>query len=161
MRSNDVKRLDEQQVKKMFPEEHLFLSVNTSAKLMHKLEQEIDYIEKVVKEKVKLRKEFECLLTLPGVGLILALTIMLEAGNVARFPKGGELLFYCRCVKSSRTSNGKNKGEGNSKNGNKYLSWAYVEAANIAKRYYQSIDRYHQKKERKDKQGGSDKGDKQ
>jgi transposase len=49
-------------------------------------------------------------------------------------------------VKSTRSSNGKIKGEGNRKNGNKYLSWAYVEAANIAKRYYPIINRYYQKK---------------
>ncbi len=146
MRSNDVKKLDEQQVKKMFPEEHLFLSVYTSVKLMHQLEQEINYIEKVVKETARLRKEFKLLLTLPGVGLILALTIMLEAGNITRFSKVGNYSSYCRCVRSSRTSNGKSKGEGNRKNGNKYLSWAYVEAANIAKRYYEPIARYHQKK---------------
>jgi transposase len=117
-----------------------------SVKLMHQLEQEINYIEKVVKEKARFRKEFKFLLTLPGVGLILALTIMLEAGNITRFSKVGNYSSYCRCVRSSRTSNGKSKGEGNRKNGNKYLSWAYVEAANIVKRYYEPIARYHQKK---------------
>jgi transposase len=34
---------------------------------------------------------------------------------------------YCRCVDSQRISNGKKKGQGNTKNGNKYLAWAYVE----------------------------------
>ena len=36
---------------------------------------------------------------------------------------------------SVRESNGKKKGEGNTRNGNKYLSWAFVEAANFALRY--------------------------
>jgi len=36
--------------------------------------------------------------------------------------------------------------EGNSKNGNKYLSWAYVEAVNAAKRDYSYVRRYYQKK---------------
>jgi hypothetical protein len=83
---------------------------------------------------------------LPGIGDILGLTIMLEAGNIRRFPEAGDYSSYCRCVKSTRSSNGKNKGEGNRKNGNKYLSWAYVEAANIAKRYYPIVNRYYQKK---------------
>jgi transposase len=38
-------------------------------------------------------------------------------------------------VDSRRESNGKKKGEGNAKNGNKYLAWAFVEAANFALRY--------------------------
>jgi hypothetical protein len=35
------------------------------------------------------------------------------------------------------------------KNGNKFLSWAYVEAANFAKRYSQEAQRFYQKKEAK------------
>jgi transposase len=71
---------------------------------------------------------------------------MLEVGDIKRFPEVGNYASYCRCVRSVRSSNGKNKGEGNRKNGNRYLSWAYVEAANIAKRYYPAINRYYQKK---------------
>ena len=86
------------------------------------------------------------LLTLPGIGNILGLTVMLEAGDIKRFPEVGDYSSYCRCVRSTRSSNGKIKGEGNRKNGNRYLSWAYVEAANIAKRYYPIVNRYYQKK---------------
>jgi transposase len=146
MKSDDVKKLDEQRVKALFPEESLFLSVNASVTIMRHLTYQIDHIEKAILAKVKLRKEFEGLLSLPGIGNILGLTIMLEAGDMRRFHGVGNYSSYCRCVRSSRTSNGKKKGEGNSKNGNKYLSWAYVEAANIAKRYYPAIDRYYQKK---------------
>jgi transposase len=42
---------------------------------------------------------------------------------------------YCRCVDSLRESNGRKKGEGNTKYGNKYLAWAFVEAANFAMLY--------------------------
>jgi transposase len=38
------------------------------------------------------------------------------------------------------------KGKGNTKNGNKYLAWAYVEAANFAVRYNPQIKRYYQRK---------------
>ena len=69
----------------------------------------------------------------PGIGDILATTIWLETGTVARFAAVGELRSYCRCVDSARVSNGKKKGEGNVKNGNKYLAWAFVEAANFAR----------------------------
>ncbi len=41
---------------------------------------------------------------------------------------------YCRCVNAQSTSNGKKKSDNNRKNGNRYLAWAYVEAANFNKR---------------------------
>jgi transposase len=52
----------------------------------------------------------------------------------ARFETAGNYSSYCRCVKAQSTSNGKKKGNNNRKNGNRYLSWAYVEAANHNKR---------------------------
>ena len=47
----------------------------------------------------------------------------------------GNFASYCRTVEAKRTSNRKKKGENNSKCGNKYLAWAFVEAANFARRY--------------------------
>lgn len=146
MRSNDVKKLDEYWVRDLFKEEHLFLAVNTSVGVMRYLGLKIKEIEKVVKQGVRLRKEFDGLLTLPGVGDILGLTIMLEVGDIGRFAEVGNYSSYCRCVRSTRISAGKSKGEGNRKNGNKYLSWAYVEAANFAIRYYPVVQRYYQRK---------------
>ena len=52
-------------------------------------------------------------------------------------------------MKSERISNGKKKGENNKKNGNKYLSWAYVEAANFAIRFSPEAQRFYQRKKAK------------
>jgi transposase len=54
---------------------------------------------------------------------------MLETGDIKRFNKPGNYASYCRCIGGARYSNGKKKGGSNSKNGNKYLAWAFVEAA--------------------------------
>jgi transposase len=108
-------------------------------------------MEKALLNEVKLQKEYKILLTTPGIGPILALTIMLEVGDITRFPTVGDYASYCRCVNSVRISNGKSKGEGNEKNGNKYLSWAYVEAANAAKRDYAFVRKYYLKKKAKTK----------
>jgi Transposase IS116/IS110/IS902 family len=56
---------------------------------------------------------------------------------------------YCRCVGSQKISNGKRKGSGNTKNGNKYLAWAFVEAANFAIRFSSRIKSFYQKKKSK------------
>lgn len=146
MTSNGVKGLDEGQVAELFKEEHLFLAVQSSVGVMRYLGEKIKQIEGVVKGRVKLRQEFEKLLTLPGVGQILGLTIMLEVGDIGRFPAVGNYASYCRCVRSTRISNGKPKGEGNRKNGNKYLAWAYVEAAHFAIRDYPGVNRYYHRK---------------
>ena len=56
---------------------------------------------------------------------------MLAVGDISRFAKVGNFASYCRCVSSQRLSDGKSKGHGNRKNGNRYLSWAFVEAAHL------------------------------
>ena len=74
---------------------------------------------------------------------------MLESGDIERFRSVGNYASYCRCVGSQKLSNGKRKGSGNTKNGNKYLAWAFVEAANFAVRYQPRIRRFYQKKKAK------------
>jgi len=79
-------------------------------------------------------------------GPILGMTIMLEVGDIRRFPKVGNYSSYCRCVESKRISNKKKKGENNKKNGNRYLAWAYVEAANHTIRICSKAQRFFQRK---------------
>jgi len=75
------------------------------------------------------------LTSLPGVGRILGMTITMEVGDIKRFAGPGNFASYCRAVAAERTSNQKKKGENNAKCGNKYLAWAFVEAANFARRF--------------------------
>ena len=46
-------------------------------------------------------------------------------------------------------SNGRKKGEGNAKNGNPYLSWAFVEAAHFARRFCPEAQSFYERKKRK------------
>ena len=71
---------------------------------------------------------------------------MLETGEISRFSKVGQYASYCRCVNGGRYSNGKKKSKTNTKNGNKYLAWAFIEAANFAIRYNDTVKRYYQRK---------------
>jgi transposase len=50
---------------------------------------------------------FNGLKSVPGIGFILALTMMLETGDINRFPGVGNYASYCRCVDSRRMSNHK------------------------------------------------------
>ncbi len=113
---------------------------------MKALTEQIKVVEQAVLRQVKLDPRYVCLLSIDGIGKILALTIMLETGALERFTKVGNYTSYCRCVGSEKLSNGKKKGKGNTKNGNKYLAWAYVEAANFAIRYNERAKRFYQRK---------------
>ena len=146
---NLVKRLSEAQVEELLPEPDLALAVKSNLRVMQCLEEEIKKLEKVVKARVRLKPAFRSLLTLPGVGSTLGLTMMLEAGDIRRFQKVGNFSSYSRCVRSIKLSNGKKKGEGNRKNGNKYLAWAFVEAAHFAIRYSPQVQRFYQRKRAK------------
>jgi transposase len=147
----DIKRLDEGTAESLFDSPYLVLAAKSNIAVIHFLKERIKLIEKAVKSRIKLREEFKCLLTIPGIGDILALTIMLEVGDINRFPQVGNYSSYCRCVKSERLSNGKKKDENNRKNGNRYLSWAYVEAANFAIRFSPHAQAFYQRKMAKTK----------
>jgi transposase len=144
--NNEIKKLKVEDAENLFKSPNLIAMAENSISTIVFLKDVIKRIEKAVTSQVKMRKEFEMLLTIPGIGIILGLTIMLEVGDISRFHTAGNYSSYCRCVGSIKTSNGKKKGENNRKNGNKYLSWAYVEAANFARRYCPSAQRFYQRK---------------
>lgn len=113
------------------------------------VQQEIDQLEQTVCAAVGLSDEFRILQTITGIGKILGLTIMLETGDIRRFAGPGNYASYCRCVDSTRRSNGKQKGKGNAKAGNKYLSWAFSEAAHFAVRFDPLAQRFFERKKAK------------
>ena len=156
IKSDEVKKFDEKQVRRLFPDEHLFLAVNASVTMIRHLTYQIEHIEKNILAEMKLRKEFKDLLTLPGIGEILGLTIMLEVGNIGRFEEVGNYVSYCRCVKSIRTSNGKTKGRGNRKNGNKYSLLGIHRGSSDCKEVLSCNRAVLSEKARKDREDSSD-----
>jgi transposase len=147
--ANRIKMLDDKTVDALLPNPDLALAVKANLAMIQCADGQIDILERTVTDKIKLRAAFSFLKTVPGIGQILALTIMLETGDIRRFATVGDYASYCRCVGSQKLSNGKKKGQGNTKNGNKYLSWAFVEAANFAIRYSPRIKSFYQKKKAK------------
>ena len=146
---NELRGLKTSDLETIFKEEHLVLSAGANVSTISFLNHQIKQIQKAVREKVKLSKSFEYLRTVPGIGEILALTIMLEVGDIRRFPKVGNFASYARCVPTERLSAGKSKGKGNRRNGNRYLCWAFVEASHFTRRFNEKFRRYYQKKSAK------------
>jgi len=144
---NTIKRITEDHVTPLLSgHEDLQLSGIVSKEAIDFLTRKIRHIETVIQAKFRLEKPFLYLESVPGLGKILSLTITLETGPIDRFPKVGNYVSYCRKVPSTWLSNNKVKGKGNKKNGNKYLAWAYSEAAELARRYNPAARAYYNRK---------------
>lgn len=142
-----IKSKTENHVLASLPEqEDLQLCGAVSKETIDYLTGQITRIENLVQEKIALKTRFLNLQTMPGVGKILALTIMMETGNIDRFAKVGNFTSYCRKVPTSRISNNKSKGKGNRKNGNKYLSWAFAETAELGRRFDPRVKAFYNRK---------------
>jgi transposase len=146
-----VCRLEKEDIKELVHnDKNLLFTINHEMKLVSFLNDKIDLFEKKILEQVDFKDDYKLLLGVPGIGKILGLTILLEVGDIDRFRKVGNFTSYCRCARAKHTSNGKTKANNNRKNGNKYLSWAFVEAAHHAIGCSESARNfYHQKKEKK------------
>lgn len=125
---------------------HALVMAQASLRHIEFLTGQIKELEKAVMAELPDRDDYHRLMTVPGVGPVLARTILLETGPIERFKEAGNYASYCRTVKTVHTSNGKKKGEGNGKSGNAYLAWAYVEAANNAPRYSPELRAWFQRK---------------
>jgi len=147
--SNAIKRFTVEQVEALPFAPDVVLALQANRAVSEVLQQQIAALEQRLQERVRLRPEYRLLRTVPGIGEVLATVIMLEAGPVSRFAQVGNFSSYCRCVDSLRESNGRKKGEGNGRNGNKYLAWAFVEAANFALRYCPQAKSFYERKKRR------------
>lgn len=106
-------------------------------------------IEKQVLAFTQPTEQYQRATTLPGFGVALGMMVVLESGDFKRFKSAGHYASYCRAVKSERSSNGKSKGKNNAKNGNRYLAWAFVEAATFAARFDPNIHAWYERKKAK------------
>jgi transposase len=147
--SNQVKRLSMEAIEQMRLPADVALAMGSNRAVITPLSSEIDRLEKRLQESLEARPEYDLLMSVPGIGRILAAVILLEIGSIERFDAVGHFASYARCVDSQRISNGKKKGEGNARNGNKYLAWAFVEAANFAQRFCVEAKRFYERKKAK------------
>jgi transposase len=146
MSANSLKRIEVEELQGLLDDAAVVSGLRANVEVVHTLNAQIARLEREVLGQVKLAAQFAPLLSMPGIGNILALTIMLETGEISRFAKVGQFASYARCVDSQRLSNGKKKGAGNAKCGNAYLAWAFVEAAHFAVRYNARVRRFYERK---------------
>lgn len=84
------------------------------------------FIEKEVREDAL--HGYHLMRSIPGIGRILAMTILYEIHTIDRFPTCRQFASYARLVRCQHSSNGKISGQGGKKMGSMHLKWAFSEA---------------------------------
>jgi transposase len=105
-------------------------SVEEQLKLLDQVQRQIDSIEERIRHIVKVTPEMQLLMSIPGIGVILAVLIALEIGDIARFGDGARLASYCGAVPRVKSSGGKTYYGKTRPDVNHYLKWGFTEAAN-------------------------------
>ena len=141
-----LKQMTEAGLAKALPQELDLMGGASCLAVIQVLDSQISRLGKALTSRMRLEERYRHLLSVPGVGEVLGLTIRLEAGPMSRFSRAGRFASYCRLVNSGKTSNGKKKGEGNVRNGNPYLCWAFMEAAQHAMGSHEPARRFYERK---------------
>jgi len=113
------------------------------------LKEQMLTLEKSLYPSLIPNEDIQRMLWIPGIGKMNAFTILLEIGDIYRFPSEKNFFSYCRLVPSARNSGGKVKQKSSSKDGNKYLKIVFSDAAVHALQYYPVIKKYYNSKLRK------------
>jgi transposase len=94
------------------------------------VDREIEAVEHRMRELFAVDEAIRLLMTIPGVGFILAVVIRTEIGEIRRFGRGEQLAAYAGTVPRVHESGGRRYYGPVRTDVNQYLKWAFVEAAN-------------------------------
>jgi transposase len=106
-------------------------SVEQELQLLDDLARQIDLAGQRIHEVIAVTPDMKLLMTLPGIGPVLAITIALEVGDIGRFPDNEHLASYSGTVPRVSSSGGKTRFGKTRPDVNHYLKRAFVEAANV------------------------------
>jgi transposase len=125
----------------------LKMALQSDLDMIDALDPIISKLEQQIRAQAKFhdRKAFEILQTTPGIGDMLALTILYEIHTIDRFKSPQMFSSYSRLVKCDRLSCGKATGGGNQKIGNPHLKWAFGEIIIHAQVFSPVIKQYYER----------------
>ncbi len=98
-----------------------------------------------LRENALIRDRVALLRSIRGVGEVLALTWVLEIGDVRRFSSASQAISYCGLCSAQKESAGKERRGPLSKKRNKHLQTILIEAANLAPRWNPDLAAVHHK----------------
>ncbi len=120
-----------ERIRTTFPDQVVQKNVDLDMALLDCYAGELSKIEWFIEQQAKKHQPvgYQLLRSIPGIGRILALTIIYEIGSIFRFESVQKFASYSRLVKCKAESAGKNYGTQGNKIGNAHLKWAFSEAA--------------------------------
>ena len=118
-------------VSEHFPDPSVRKSIDVALALLERYDTLITDLELTIVREAKRHDgdAFPRLRSVPGIGKVLALTMLYEIHDITRFDRVQEFASYARLVKCTHTSAGKTLRTGGAKMGNVHLKWAFSEAA--------------------------------
>jgi transposase len=143
-----IKRLTDDELKDYLDQPATMVAARQHFTTMAQLSTHIRQIEQFVLPRCD-ACTYQLLTSVPGIGPILGMTIALETGPIERFARVERYTSYARCAPTRWESNGKLKGKGNARNGNRYLGMAFMQAGHYASIHHPTIKRYYQRKSQK------------
>src|SRR5882762_1760023 len=141
-------------VEEHFPDPSVRKTIEMDVSLINHSDKLLGEVELYITRSAKAHdvQTFARLQSVPGIGQILALVILYEIQDIARFPRVQDFVSYCRLVKCAKESNGKRLGTSGKKIGNVHLRWAFAEAAvlflrqnQLGKEYFTKLEHKHGK----------------
>jgi transposase len=125
------------------PDVHTRRGVAARLNLLAPLDTELRRLERAIEVAAEEHYPTELAVrqTIPGVGRIIALTILLEIDTIERFASRQQFCSYARLIAPKQESAGQAVGAGNAKAGNAWRKWAFSEAAVLAAQQDEKLKR--------------------
>lgn len=133
-----------QQLRQTFPDQTVQKMIDLDMAVLECYHRELSQTEWYLEQQAKQHQPvyLNLLRTIPGIGRILALTILYEIGDIKRFASVQQFASYARLVKCKAESADKSYGTQGNKIGNGHLKWAFSEAAVLYLRGNEKAQRY-------------------
>ena len=130
-------------------------TIDASLELIDDLERQIAQINTELRAGGADHPYVPLLLTVPGIGWVLAFTIAAEIGDITRFASAKKLCGYTGLCPRVNQSGDRDRRGPLTKQGPKYLRWAMLEATMHALRHPAYAERYQRTKRRLGRQRGA------
>jgi transposase len=137
-------------VAELFPDESVQRMVQADLDLIGHIDEQLKAVELYLVQHAKIDdpQAYHRLQTIPGVGKVLALILLYEMHDAARFGDQRHFVSYCRLVRPVHESAGKKSASSGHKIGNAHLRWAFGEAACLMLRELPAAQAYVARKEK-------------
>jgi transposase len=144
-KKSELQGADEADLERWFEHPLVRLRASQELKRIELYTEQITEMESTIVALARQEPAYQRLQKLPGVGQIIALSILYEVGEISRFVNVKVFSSYCRVVMGVAQSGQVTRRGRGSKQGNHYLKWAFSQAAVHAVQFHPRVRRYYER----------------